>query len=201
MTDPHHREAAPAPGGPSVLTLALASEAGVLVVALLLFWWTELWPHLTLDPVALLIGIGVGLACARAVAGLVGSGATLARGLWEDAQPLLERFKGATPPTLVLVAAAAGICEEALFRGAIQSWIGTWSGPHVAVLAAAVLFGLLHAVSVRYAVFATVLGMVLGYLFLLTGSLAAAMLAHGVYDFAVLHWLRRLPARRAGDGS
>ena len=176
----------------SIRTLVLLSEAGILALAVVLMWWTGLWQDLSLEPGALAIGAAVGIGSAAAVALLMFSGFPGAEGLLRDVQPLLDRFADASLLDLVIIALAAGICEEALFRGAIQSWIGTWTGAHVAVFAGALVFGLVHAVSIRYFVFATALGMVLGYLFLFTGSLAAAMLAHAVYDFVVVYWLRRL---------
>ena len=47
----------------------------------------------------------------------------------------------------------------------------------------AILFGLLHAVNVAYAVLATLMGMYLGWLWMTTGNLAVPIVAHAVYDF------------------
>jgi len=88
------------------------------------------------------------------------------------------------------------VCKEALFRGVIQTWIFTWSNVHVAVLAAAVLFGITHAISIRYALFIAGLGVAFGYLFYFTESLFAAMLAHAVYDFVALYLETRVIDQR-----
>ncbi len=181
----------------SILAIALLAEAGLLGLALLMFWWTGLWPEIAFDPPSLAIGTGVGVACALLAVALFKWGGAAARGLRDNVQPLLERFGDASLFTLAVVALSAGIGEEALFRGAIQTWVGSWGGVHVGVIVASVLFGLVHAVSVRYAVYVTLVGLILGYLFLFTGSLVAAVLAHAVYDFVLLMWLLRAPTPHA----
>ncbi|MEC7377933.1 MAG: CPBP family intramembrane glutamic endopeptidase, partial [Pseudomonadota bacterium] len=52
-----------------------------------------------------------------------------------------------SPAVLVLLSVLAGVGEELLFRGAVQGWLVAHTGPVTALLAASVLFGLVHYVS------------------------------------------------------
>jgi membrane protease YdiL (CAAX protease family) len=53
------------------------------------------------------------------------------------------------------------------------------------------LFGLCHWLSASYGVLALIVGMYLGGLFLISGSLIPPMIAHGLYDFVALIYLVR----------
>jgi len=172
------------------------SELVILVIALVLMWWTGLWPRLEFDPVAVIIGALVGLACAGGALLLVNSQLNALKGLREDFNLFINLFADSSLSDLAIISVLAGICEEALFRGVAQAWVATWSNAHIAVIIVAVVFGLTHAISVRYAVFVTVLGLVLGYLFYFTGSILAAMMAHAVYDFFALLWATRALNKR-----
>ena len=92
---------------------------------------------------------------------------------------------------LGLLAAVAGGCEEILFRGVIQGGM-TRCLPEVwALLATSVVFGLVHFASRTYALFAGVMGLYLGGLFLVQGSLLAPIVAHSLYDFIALVYIAR----------
>jgi membrane protease YdiL (CAAX protease family) len=92
---------------------------------------------------------------------------------------------------LALVAALAGISEEVLFRGIIQVGL-TWIVPPVwALLLTSVAFGLVHFASRAYAVVAAVMGLYLGALFLMQGSLLAPIVTHALYDFVALIYVAR----------
>lgn len=90
---------------------------------------------------------------------------------------------------LVGISCLAGVGEEMLFRGLIQDLmagsLGLWGG----LALASVLFGVLHALSLTYAVVATLMGAYLGGLYLLSGNLLAPVIAHALYDLIVLVWL------------
>lgn len=96
-----------------------------------------------------------------------------------------------------VVALAAGIGEELLFRGLIQGGLETKMSPAAALITASVLFGLGHIVNAAYFAFATAIGLVLGLLLLWTGSLVTPIATHAVYDFLALEYLvRQYDARR-----
>jgi membrane protease YdiL (CAAX protease family) len=93
---------------------------------------------------------------------------------------------------LIAISALAGVGEEIFFRGAFQATFG-WP-------AATIAFGLCHVGLTRRSwvlgFWATGAGVVLAWLAIRTGGLAAPILAHAGYDFAALVWLRR-EARRS----
>lgn len=92
---------------------------------------------------------------------------------------------------IALVSLAAGLGEEVLFRGALQPWIATWTDPLFALCAVSLLFGMAHAISTIYLVAATLIGLYLGWLALEYDDLIAPIVAHALYDFAALVYIRR----------
>jgi membrane protease YdiL (CAAX protease family) len=93
---------------------------------------------------------------------------------------------------LAVISALAGLCEEALFRGAVQGGLTPVVGAPAALVIASVAFGLAHPVSKQYVVAATVVGFFLGWLFIAAGNLLAPIVTHALYDFCALTWFLRL---------
>jgi len=92
--------------------------------------------------------------------------------------------------SLVVLALASGLCEEAFFRGALQ--------PRVGLVIASLLFGLAHLVPTRelasWAGFALLAGLLLGALFDYSGNLLAPAIAHVLVNGVNLRWLSRAAA-------
>jgi membrane protease YdiL (CAAX protease family) len=89
---------------------------------------------------------------------------------------------------------AAGLGEEMLFRGVVQTALMNQfdDAPTLAIGVAAVLFGALHLVTPAYAVLATVAGAYLGWLYFLSGQLVMPILVHGLYDsLALIYFVRK----------
>lgn len=78
---------------------------------------------------------------------------------------------------VLLFSLLAAIPEEMLFRGAVQASLG--------LLAAAVIFGVLHALTRLYFIYATGAGLFLGVLYLLGGSLWMPIGAHFAIDLVM----------------
>lgn len=78
---------------------------------------------------------------------------------------------------VLLFSLLAAIPEEMLFRGAVQASLG--------LLATAVVFGVLHALSRLYFIYATGAGLLLGVLYLLGGSLWLPIGAHFTIDLVM----------------
>lgn len=119
---------------------------------------------------------------------------------------LVPLFQGWRWYELTLVAVLAGLGEEMLFRGVIQEVIQRLAGQGplaaiIAIGAGGVLFGLAHSVSLAYAVFAGLIGIYLGALFVLVGDLTAPIVAHAAYDFVALVYLSRIRPRRLTVGN
>ncbi|MCL6523605.1 MAG: CPBP family intramembrane metalloprotease [Thermoflavifilum sp.] len=79
---------------------------------------------------------------------------------------------------LLMVAVLPGICEEAFFRGVLQKLLIRWSGRvATGVILTAMIFSFLHFQFLGFLP-RFVLGIILGYVYVLTGSLWLAMVGH-----------------------
>jgi len=92
---------------------------------------------------------------------------------------------------IALISLAAGVGEEILFRGALQPWIASWTHPLIALAVVSLLFGLAHAVTTSYFLIATLIGGYLGWLAMAFDDLVAPMVAHTLYDFIALLYVKR----------
>jgi uncharacterized protein len=99
---------------------------------------------------------------------------------------------GASAGGIVLLSLMAGVGEEVLFRGVIQAGLSERLPAWLAVGIAAFLFGVAHWLTMSYAVFAALIGVYLGILFLLTGNLLVPAVTHALYDIVALSVLVRL---------
>jgi uncharacterized protein len=85
----------------------------------------------------------------------------------------------------VLVAVVVPIGEEIFFRGLALGALRRALNRHVAVVVSALFFALAHLQAVELLPI-LVLGLVLGYLYDLTGSLVPGMIAHGLNNLAAV---------------
>ncbi|HUG53548.1 MAG TPA: type II CAAX endopeptidase family protein [Vicinamibacteria bacterium] len=109
----------------------------------------------------------------------------------ESFRVLHQRLRPATVPEALLSVLAIGImpalCEETLFRGVVLPSLTRWR-TGTALVGSSLLFALIHVDSAGDAAvfhrvpFAFVVGLGLGALRLLTGSLLASMVAHAVLN-------------------
>ena len=90
-----------------------------------------------------------------------------------------------------LIALSAGVGEEMLFRGVIQSSLAAWVGVQAGLILASILFGLLHPISIPYVFVTMLVGFYLGGAFELTGNLLTVMVTHALYDLALMAYLLR----------
>jgi uncharacterized protein len=96
---------------------------------------------------------------------------------------------------LALISILAGFGEELLFRGLIQGGLAEAWSPLAGLLVAGLCFGFAHAITWTYVVLATLIGLYLGWLWMLTGNLLAPLITHAVYDLvALIYFLRIRPA-------
>lgn len=86
----------------------------------------------------------------------------------------------------IALGAAAGVGEEMLFRGVLQSELGERFGDVIALTSSAVIFGALHAVTPLYAVIAGIASLYFGELYLQYHNLAVPIVCHGLYDVGAL---------------
>ena len=78
---------------------------------------------------------------------------------------------------VITIAFLAPLLEEVLFRGAIQGYMMRYFKPWVAIICSALIFGLIHMNPVQI-VYATLLGVILGWIYYRTGSLLPVILGH-----------------------
>jgi len=186
---PHARPArGPAPlalavyGAVTLITLGLAYALGRSPLA------TDPW-HGSLEPGgptahAISIGAGIALAAATILATrkLVRRW-SWARALHHDLRPSID---GAGDATLLLLGIASAVAEELFFRGLLA--------PVVGLVVSAVAFGALHRLRGRaglvWGAWATLMGLLFGSIFLATGSLFGAIVAHATINVANLRFLR-----------
>jgi membrane protease YdiL (CAAX protease family) len=123
---------------------------------------------------------------------LVNSNWPMMRQLQEQVEWLIsEMFPNGGIGQFAMVAVLAGVGEELLFRGALQTTLGNWTTPVIGLVITSLLFGAAHALSKLYFLFAVAVGGFLGWMTLKYNDLVAPMVAHGVYDFLALAYLSR----------
>lgn len=110
-------------------------------------------------------------------------------------RPLMQ---GLPPGSLLLVALAAGVGEELLFRGVIQQGLTDWAGPGVGLVVASMIFGLAHALNRYYVLVTWVMGLYLGLLYQASQNLVLVMAVHALYDWVVLRFVLLTPPANKG---
>lgn len=194
------------PGGRgNIAATAVAFEGGLGLLALALGWLLGVWPipgieRSAVDWPAQLPALLWGLAATGPMLLAFWLMERFPWGPLADLQRDVERlvvplFRGCSLTELVLISLAAGVGEELLFRGLLQHGLAQALSPPwgvwVALVAASLVFGLAHLLSLTYALLATAIGLYLGWLLIWTGNVLAPAVAHGLYDFVALCYLVR----------
>lgn len=204
----NHPKAPPTLAGSRRLLLACVAEGGLIFLAVGLAWLLEEPLAAAINPPGRQVqAVAIGLAATLPMVGFL---VVLMRTTWRPAAvfrgqvrsllgPLLE---GAGWGPILAIAVLAGVGEELLFRGVLQPAAIRWLDPVVApvarpaaasilgLLAVSLLFGLAHPMSRAYIVVATIGGLYLGLLPMLTGEVLSATVAHAAYDVVALVWFR-----------
>ncbi len=180
------------------MRLALAFEISLGILGIAVAWLVDipLWEKLQPGQKSLLQGLAATLP-------MLGLLVVVTCTQWH---PLIELrrqvgaligtlFSQSTLWDLAAVSLAAGAGEEILFRGVLQSLAQGWMHPVAALAAVSLLFGLAHAMSTTYFVLATLVGFYLGWLALACHSLVPPIVAHSLYDFFALWYIRRRTAK------
>ena len=121
---------------------------------------------------------------------------------------LVPLFRRLNIGEMAAISLLAGLGEEMLFRGVFQASIARWIGGNgpgvpwhadaasgwIALGIVAVLFGAAHSVNLGYALLAGVIGLYLGWIWMLSDNLMVPMAAHAVYDFFALVYLVKIRA-------
>lgn len=99
---------------------------------------------------------------------------------------LLPIFGESRITDLLLISMVAGVGEEMLFRGVLQTSLDSLLGHPTGLLIAAFLFGIAHLLTPLYALIAGLAGFYLGLLYIWSGNLLVPIIVHGLYDFFAL---------------
>jgi len=177
-----------------LILLAILFEGGLGVVACLVGWWLgiPIWQMISWQTGDIILGI------AGSVPMLLGFWACL-RWPWGPLKAIKDfsdriirpLFRPCTLVDLAIISLVAGIGEEMLFRGLLQTYLCERLETWLAVFLSSLIFGLMHPFSGTYVVLATGVGIYLGWLFLLTNNLLVVILIHGLYDFVALVYFAR----------
>ena len=178
--------------------MAVVVEGGLALAAVVTAWifrvtLRDLFPSTGADLIAAIVrGLLATLPMLVIFLVLVNSNWPMMRQLRDQVQWLIdEMFPSRSIAQFATVAVLAGVGEELLFRGSIQSVLGDWTTPVIGLVITSLLFGLAHALSKLYFLFAVAVGAFLGWMTLKYNDLVAPMVAHGVYDFVALVYLSR----------
>lgn len=187
-------ELPPSPNATEIVWLAIVFEAGLVIVAMGLGWVLQVPPFEKL--VASARAVSLGTAATLPMLVMLWWGVTRPDGMLGQVARQAEQLAGqlfarASVPELLLVSLAAGFGEEALFRGVLQTVVANFAGTVPGVIVAAILFGLAHSLSRAYAIIAAVIGLYFGWLYVATDNLMVPIVAHTLYDFFALLWLRK----------
>ena len=183
----------------SILTVTLCAEGGLLLIALL---WSRL-SGLTLrlgDPFeSLLLGLFT-----AGVMGFTNVRLLSCTSRWLFVKALRRFYDALLVPMfskvrcrdIVLISVAAGIGEELLFRGVIQPTIG--------LVPASVIFGIAHFGGrgmLMFGIWAGLMGLIFGWLAVISDGLLAPIVAHAGYDAIALTYIRRGGVSNVSSGS
>jgi membrane protease YdiL (CAAX protease family) len=181
----------------TVVLLAVLVEGGLLAAASMLGWMVDQPPLRFFDWTLQAVLWGVAATLPLLVLFLVllrwpiGPFRRIQRFSEEVIRPLLAPCSWID---LLGISLLAGLGEEVFFRGVLQEAVSRRLPVWMGVLVASVLFGLVHSITVTYAVLATLMGVYLGCIWLYADhNLLVIVVTHALYDFIVLMWLLRGP--------
>jgi membrane protease YdiL (CAAX protease family) len=157
------------------------TQALTLVIGLIVFFFqkNKFWEHLSFEEPLTIIGWGLGFAAAFIAVDLL-----ISRFVPEDAADdggINEKLFGRRPIWhIALISAVVAICEELLFRGAVQHAFGAYwtsilfAAIHIRYLRHWIMTGLVFGVSYG-----------LGWIYEQSGTLWAPIIAHFAIDFVM----------------
>jgi uncharacterized protein len=179
-------------------------EGGLAVLAVSLGWALGRPPMESLHFSAIDLGWGIIATLPLLAVLLVSAKATwrpFARIMQVLDETLIPLFRECRMLELAVIALLAGLGEEMLFRGIVQGWVADKvGGPYgvgIGLAAAAVIFGLLHFVTLTYALLAACIGLYLGAIWLATGNLLVPITCHALYDFLAFVYLVQIRKSKA----
>jgi hypothetical protein len=167
----------------------------------LLWAWTGRPLHELVTPDFHQLGLGVALAAALVATALAGFR------IFPDLAEKLCRLQasnfpflrdGLPFPAIVWISICAGIGEEILFRGGLQTLAIDHVGPIAGITLSSMVFALVHLGNRLIGIFLFGISLIFGVVYWLTGSLSAVMVGHVLYDVFALAYLQHQLHRIGG---
>ncbi len=165
--------------------LMLAPIVALLIGTVLIFI-TAIPYHLGLDNLAGSLTWGILLAIVTFAIVILLTRLPFSTSLREICKKLVPIFDGLPLWKVFTLSLAAGTGEELLFRGFLQQWLAGFMSMEIAILLAALVFGLLHFASLSYFTLTFALGTLFGITYVFSNSLLMIMIWHAVYDMLVM---------------
>lgn len=174
------------------LVLVGAGEALVGIVAWLGLWMFDTHPSFVSDKTTLAVAAALTILLAVVNLGLLSSLNRYAprfralqpvRALLEE--ELFPMLRHVRPVEILVLSGLAAVGEELFFRGLLQ--------PHVGIVFTSLLFGLVHGPHRSLwplALWATIMGWILGLMYAYSNSLTLPILVHFGYDALALSYVR-----------
>lgn len=108
-------------------------------------------------------------------------------------ESLHHLFKNFTWAQIIAVSALAGVGEELLIRGVLQTFLVGSLGSIIGIFTASLIFGLLHFMTKTYVLFTLSLGLLFGVTFHYSNSMIVVMVGHAVYDVIAFSLIVKFP--------
>ena len=173
------------------VVLGVALGVGALWPSVLGVTWTS----------APLTDLWIGLAAGAGIAALSWPFATRFAAGRRLSERLAETLHGIPWWGMVVLSVAAGLAEEAVFRGCLWTLAEGVGGAWVALVATAVLFGAAHGLFMgrflAWSAFALATGLALGGVRLATGGVLAPVIAHALVDLVNIPMVLATARRKA----
>lgn len=183
---------------------ALLLEGVLLGIAIIWIVWQKIPLAATLTFTHGIAGISAGLILLGINYVLIEYGSryieffrTIKQLIEHDISPL---FRQVDFVSVLVIAIISGVAEELFFRGVLQTQYGIW--------VASLIFGLAHIwrkTAILYGIYAAVMGLLFGGMYLWSGSLWVPMIAHIVNNLVAIlyyvHYMLNMKKERLEKGS
>ena len=177
----------------ALLLVTIFAEGGLLALALILMRFSQLELRSRID-ISWSATVYAFLLCLPLLALLFffdrSSWDPIARFRREFDEKIAPIFTNSKLPDLALIALFAGVGEELFFRGWLQGVLTSKFEIWIGILLVSLIFGLMHYLSLTYAVYAFLTGLYLGVIYQASGNLYIVTAIHALYDFVALVYLR-----------
>ena len=170
---------------PGNVAKAMLVQAVLLSAAGLSIWWGQdrhAAQFVTFRLEELIIGIAAGAAMVGLMQTILWTFPQMKAWASDQQKFLFASGRAYTWPQILLISVAAGIGEEAFFRGGLQTWLTDLFTLWPAILVVSLIFTAVHFGRPGVLAFVFIYSIGFGLLFAATYSLLACMITHALFD-------------------